>query len=56
MEFDNIKLYSDNIPTKISEQREYIEYKRVMFPVNSKSVKLKSDKLYQVGEKNIEFL
>ena len=56
MEFDNIKLYSDNIPTKISEHREYIEYKRVMFPVNSKSVKLKSDKLYKVGEKNIEFL
>ena len=56
IELNNIKIYSDNIPTKISKYREYTEYKKVIFPVNSNTVKIKSDNLYRAGNKYIEFL
>ena len=53
---DSSKIYSDNIPTRINESREYIEYKKLLFPVEGSTVRLKSDNLYKVGDKYVEFI
>lgn len=54
-EDEEITLMTDNIPTKSDKEREYIEYKKVIFSTDNK-IKVKSDNCFKVGEYNVMFL
>ena len=54
-ESENIKLYSDRIPVKNKEDREYTEYSNVIFSTTD-SLHIKTTDLIKVGEKNVFFL
>lgn len=56
IQLDDVKIYADNIPVRSSEYREYIEYKKIMFPVEQYTILVESDNLYRIGDKNVEFI
>lgn len=54
-DYDNITIYTDNIPVKNSKTREYTEYKKIIFSIN-KPLKVEGQGIYKVGEYNVMFL
>ena len=52
----DVLIYTDNLPVENNKTREYIKYKKVLFPVNQNVVTVTSDNIYRVGGKYIEFL
>lgn len=51
----DMTLYTDNIPVKNNQTREYTEYKKVVFTIDS-LIKVETDMCYKVGEYNVIFL
>jgi CRISPR-associated protein Cas5h len=54
-ECDDIKLYSDRIPVKNKEDREYTQYSYIAFSSNN-PLPIMASELIRVGEKNVFFL
>ncbi len=55
-EYDNLILSTDNIPVKNNKQREYTEYKKVIFATKNKRIKVISNKCNKVGKYNVMFI
>lgn len=53
--YDDITIYTDNIPVKNSITREYTEYKKIIFSINQ-PLRVDGEGIYKVGEYNVMFL
>ena len=52
----DILLMTDNIPTKRDINREYIEYKKVIFATNENTINVETENCYKVGGYNVIFI
>lgn len=52
----DILLMTDNIPTKRDINREYIEYKKVIFATNENTINVDTENCYKVGGYNVIFI
>ena len=52
----DIILMTDNIPTKRDIDREYIEYKKVIFATNENTINVGTENCYKVGGYNVIFI
>lgn len=49
------KIYTDKLPIRNNEKREYTAYEQVIIPVGYEVIKVKSNCLYQVGGEHVYF-
>lgn len=47
---------TDNIPTRRDIDREYIEYKKVIFATNENTINVETENCYKVGGYNVIFI
>ena len=47
---------TDNIPTRRAIDREYIEYKKVIFATNENTINVETENCYKVGGYNVIFI
>ena len=52
----DIILMTDNIPTRRDIDREYIEYKKVIFATNENTINVGTENCYKVGGYNVIFI
>lgn len=52
----DILLMTDNIPTKRDINREYTEYKKVIFATNENTINVETENCYKVGGYNVIFI